>query len=147
MAVCVCLSVSVCLSLCVCVVFKNVNQEAAWKSHLAVIMKNGPVFILKWGVITGSSLWDGARDERTGRRGGREIKSEVRDGGKCASIIWRACCVSCCGLGAGHDGSGYLENIELNTGNIGKTYQMPRWSPHWMNEWQRSYILRAGDVS
>ncbi|CAB1429767.1 unnamed protein product [Pleuronectes platessa] len=34
------------------------------------------VFILKCGVITGSSRRDGARDERMSRKGSREIKSE-----------------------------------------------------------------------
>lgn len=108
------------LIMCVCVcMFRNVNQEAVWKSHPAVIMRNGTVFILKWGVITGLSLWDRARDERMSRKGakrGRERASEARVGGKCASIIWRAWCISCCGLGAGHYVSSHLENMKLNTG-------------------------------
>lgn len=52
--------------------FRNVNQEAEWKSHPAAIMKNGSVFILKWGVITGLSLWDRVRDESMSRRAERE---------------------------------------------------------------------------
>lgn len=49
-------------------------------------------------------------------KGGREIKSEVRDDCKCASIIWRARRICCCGLGAGHYVSSYLgKNVDLNT--------------------------------
>lgn len=66
------------------------------------------MFILKWGVITGLSLWDRAGDETERERG-------ERDGGKCASIIWRALRISCCGLGVGHYVSSHLENMELNT--------------------------------
>lgn len=101
------------MATCICV-FRNVIQEAEWKSHLAVIMKNGSVFILKWGVITGLSLeteWEMREWAGKGQR-----VSEERGRGKCASIIWRHCCVSCCGIGAGHYVPNPLENVELNTG-------------------------------
>lgn len=65
---------------CVCVcVFGNVNQEAEWKSHPAVIMKNGSVFILKWGVITGLSLWGRVRDERMRRRETEQERRATRE--------------------------------------------------------------------
>lgn len=64
------------MAVCVCV-FRNVIQEAEWKSHPAVIMKNGSMFILKWGVITGLSLWDRERWEDEQERDRERVRNET----------------------------------------------------------------------
>ncbi len=53
-----------------------------------------------------------------GQREREREKSEERDWGKCASIIWRARRISRCGWGAGHYVCSHLENMELNTGRL-----------------------------